>query len=321
MKNRILFALLFCSFNLGFSQIKDSIPAKQQFIINNNITYEYTKPKFSETFKYIPKDIFGLGKYLVNKENTTPVMLTVASTIAIIPFDEKITTGASQLGSHINLDNEGTYFRIKGVRMFPKNFPAAIYFIGNGGTTLLLGSSFFIAGKLKKDYRLQTTSSEIFEGFIATAIASQTLKRITGRQSPAKNMQKGSSGQWTFFPSFKAFQTKTPNYDAMPSGHLATFMTTLTIIVTNYPEVKWIKPVGYSLASLLAFQMVSSKVHWTSDYPIAVLFGYVIGKNIANRRINKIKNLKIGSSEINYKTHFTYANVQGFTTIGLTISF
>ena len=248
-------------------------------------------------------------------------MLTTASTIAIIPFDEKITDGASQLGSYVNLDNEGTYLRIKGVRMLPSNFPAAIYFIGNGGTTLLLGSGLLIAGKLKNDYRMQTTSSEIFEGFIATALASQTVKRITGRQSPVENMEKGASGKWTFFPNFRAFQTNTPNYDAMPSGHLATFMTTLTIIATNYPEVKWIKPIGYSLTGLLAFQMVSSKVHWTSDYPLAVLFGYVIGKNIANRRIHKIQSIKIGNNEIDYKTQFTYANINGFSTVGLTISF
>ena len=65
-------------------------------------------------------------------------MLTTASTIAIIPFDEKITDGASQLGSYANLDNEGTYLRIKGVRMFPSNFPAAIYFIGNGWYNIII---------------------------------------------------------------------------------------------------------------------------------------------------------------------------------------
>ena len=78
-----------------------------------------------------------------------------------------------------------------------------------------------------------------------------------------------------------------PYYDAMPSGHVATFMATFTVLTQNYPDVKWIKPVGYTLMTALAFQMMSSKVHWASDYPIAVLIGYVIGKTTANRRIKK----------------------------------
>ncbi len=273
-------------------------------------------------FKYIPNDLADLGKYLIDKDNFGTVALTTISTAAIIPFDKTLTNEVAKLGKPINLDNEGTYLRIKGTRILPSNIPAAIYYIGNGGTTLLLGSGLLIAGKIKNDYRMQITSSEIFEGFITTALVSQTVKRITGRQSPTSAISSGNpSGNWTLFPSFKAYQSNTPNYDAMPSGHLTTFMTTLTIIATNYPEVKWIKPVGYSLGGLLAFQMVSSKAHLTSDYPLAVLFGYVIGKNIANRRINKIHKIQLGHTEVDYKTQFTFANINGYSTIGLHISF
>ena len=30
---------------------------------------------------------------------------------------------------------------------------------------------------------------------------------------------------------------------------------------------------------LMGFEMLQSKVNWTSDYPIAVFMGYVIGKS------------------------------------------
>lgn len=321
MKKHFTF-LIFFYIILGFSQVKDSLDNKQLFIIDSNLRYEYQKPQFLDMFKYIPKDLVGLGSYLIHKENITPIMIATSSTLASIPFDQQLTNEAANLGSSINLDNEGSYIRIKGVRMLPSNLPAAVYFIGNGGTTLLISGGLFAIGKLKNNYRMLTTSNEIIEGFISTALVTQTVKRITGRQSPVRAIEEGNpGGNWTPFPSFSAFKTNTPNYDAMPSGHLATFMTTVTIVSTNYPEVKWIKPVGYSLAGILAFQMVSSKVHWTSDYPFAILFGYVIGKNIANRRIKKINTIRIAKQEINFKTNFSYANINGYSTIGLHISF
>ena len=111
---------------------------------------------------------------------------------------------------------------------------------------------------------------------------------MSGRQSPSPAIGNGNpGGQWKLIPSLKAYQTNTSNYDAMPSGHLATFIATITVIAANYPEIKYLEPVGYSLMGTMAFEMLSSKVHWASDYPLAILIGYVVGKTVANRRIIK----------------------------------
>ncbi len=111
---------------------------------------------------------------------------------------------------------------------------------------------------------------------------------MSGRQSPGPAIDSGNpGGQWKLIPSLKAYQTNTSNYDSMPSGHLAIFMATITVIATNHPEIKWIEPVGYSLMGTMAFEMMSSKVYWASDYPSAILIGYVVGKTVANRRIIK----------------------------------
>jgi len=94
-------------------------------------------------------------------------------------------------------------------------------------------------------------------------------------------------GDWHPFPSFSAFAKHTPNYDAFPSGHLMTATSALYVILGNYPDVQWIKPVGYTLIGVLGFEMVQANVHWVSDYPIAMVMGYIIGKNIANSKIEK----------------------------------
>lgn len=40
--------------------------------------------------------------------------------------------------------------------------------------------------------------------------------------------------------------------------------------------------VGYGLIGVLGFEMVQANVHWASDYPIAMVMGHIIEKNIAN---------------------------------------
>jgi len=106
-----------------------------------------------------------------------------------------------------------------------------------------------------------------------------------------------------------------------PSGHLTTLMATITVLATNYPELKWIKPVGYSLMGILSFQMISTRVHWVSDYPIAILIGYAIGKSAANRRIVKRYNNPMSERNANYKTNFTYSNIDGTNLVGLRLLF
>jgi prolyl-tRNA synthetase len=101
-------------------------------------------------------------------------------------------------------------------------------------------------------------------------------------------------------------------------------MATVTIIATNYPEYKWIKPVGYSAMGVLAFNMVSGKVHWASDYPIGIFIGYVMGKEIANRRITKIPKNKVGAVaplKNHYKINYSMNNYFNTTLFGATVTF
>jgi len=71
----------------------------------------------------------------------------------------------------------------------------------------------------------------------------------------------------------------------MPSGHMATMMGTVTVLTLNYPEKKWIKPVGYGIMGLIGFAMMNNDVHWASDYPLAIGVGYVTAQ--ATVRLNR----------------------------------
>jgi hypothetical protein len=322
-KHYVYFIIFFgCFYSLN-SQNSDFLT--QTFKISEHLDYSYTKPKFFDIFKYIPRDLAEFGKFTIQKENLLWTGLALGTTVAIIPFDQKLTDNASKLGEPIGWDKDHSYSKVFNLlRIIPNDINSAVYYIGNGGTTMLLSGTFYAIGKISNDYRALNTSNELIEVLLSVGVVTQTIKRITGRQSPSAAIRDGNpGGHWTPFPSFSAYQSKTPDYDAMPSGHVATFMATLTVIATNYPEIKWIKPVGYSLLGLMTFEMVSSKVHWVSDYPLALLIGYAIGKNAANRRITKVEKKHVNGTIIKqkFKTDFSFNFTPYFKTARVTITF
>ncbi|MBL0013177.1 MAG: phosphatase PAP2 family protein [Flavobacterium sp.] len=302
-KIRFLLPFVLISF-FTCAQTKDSLSiTTQTFKINDSTEYTYSRPKFIDLIRYIPDDLVGFGKFTIQKENLKWDALAIGSTLAIIPYDQKILEDSEKVGRRIGgWDRLSRYKRVLGIEIVPTSISSGVYYFGNGNTTLLLSGFFYAVGKIgKDDYRALNTSSELIEVLLSVGVATQTIKRISGRQSPIAATQDG--GAWHPFTSFTAFASDTPNYDAMPSGHIATYVATLAVIATNYPEIKWIKPVGYTLGTALAFNMVSGKVHWASDYPIAILLGYVIGKNAADRRITKTtKNSDIIPHQTKYKT-------------------
>lgn len=300
---------------------------KQQWVqVDPNTTYIFSKPRTIDLIRYVPSDLYQFGVSLTRKENLKWDALALGTTLATIPYDQKILEDAIDFGDRLGgWDESPRYKRVLGLEFFPTSVSSGIYYLGNGNTTLFLSGFFYIKGLInRQDYRALNTSSELVEALLSVGVTTQTFKRITGRQSPIAALETGyDGGHWTPFPSFSAFAKHTPYYDAMPSGHMATFMATLIIISTNYPEYKWIKPVGYSLGGLLAFSMVSNKVHWASDYPVGILIGYMIGKNIAKRRITVKKNNTVGMVQKKQRYDVSYSLNQFYNTqlAGVTLKF
>jgi membrane-associated PAP2 superfamily phosphatase len=158
----------------------------------------------------------------------------------------------------------------------PQNLNSVLYSIGEGSTSVLLCAGLFTYGKIKNDYRAIQTSNQLMQTLFAVGVTTQILKRISGRQSPFASTVAG--GKWRPLPNLGTYQDKVSSYDAFPSGHMATMMATLVVIKDNYPEKKWIGPVGYGLISVVGLAMVNNQVHWMSDYPLALGIGYVFGK-------------------------------------------
>src|SRR5205085_9149395 len=91
------------------------------------------------------------------------------------------------------------------------------------------------------------------------------------------------TGRWAIFPDQVDYAKRVPHYDAFPSGHVATALSTLTVIAENYPDQKWIRWIGYPVIAALGIGMVAEGIHWWSDYPLSIVLGYSFGKLLAHK--------------------------------------
>lgn len=304
------------------AQVKDTIindVKSQIYSLPNGEIYTYQKPKFSDCITKIPKDLVGTFHKMEEPENLVALGVSVLTTAVLIPSDQTILEKSRNLGEKLGLKSEAIYNNFGPLSNIPPNVTSGIYLVGNGTTPILLSMGFATYGLIKNDYRSLNTASGLIESLAVSGVFSQTIKRVSGRQSPAPALADGyPGGDWNPFPSFSAFAKHTPNYDAFPSGHMMTATSALYVIMGNYPEVKWIKPVGFTLIGVLGFEMIQANVHWASDYPIAMVMGYIIGKNIANSKMTKSKqNLTDKKYKIDYNASRTY----GYNMIGAKLTF
>jgi hypothetical protein len=263
-----------------------TLPASGQiYRFANNKEYIYEKPKLFQFLFHAPKDFYINFSETFRKNKLWKLGAIAAATTILVAYDQPMLDKAKDMGRRLNLSSkEGltSYFDFAGMSMRgPTDLGSAIFFIGDGWTHSFIAASFLGYGLTAKNNRALQTASQLVEGFLTTGLTVQFLKHISGRETP--NRASAPGGTWKLFPHPSQYSKNQPKYGAYPSGHMATSMMTVTVIAGNYPDQKYIRPLGYTLMTLLAFQMMNNGVHWASDYPLGIALGYTFGK-IAVRR-------------------------------------
>lgn len=261
-----------------FAQPIDSLV--QEYHINDTVYY-YPKPKPFSFITKIPATYAVAAKNVFRKQNLKPFAVITATTAVLLLVDQDFANKVHQASDYIGLDRERKYGKsitIVGLDLYdtPKNLNTWIYSVGEGIPPLLIAGGLWGFGLAKKDNRAISTASQIVQATTAAGFMTQFIKRTTGRESPFRATQPG--GKWRPFPKPSTYQKNVSMYDAFSSGHMGTMVTTYVVITENYPEKKWIKPVGISIMSLVGLAMVNNDVHWASDYPLAIGLGYAFGK-------------------------------------------
>ncbi len=202
----------------------------------------------------------------------------------VVPEHLPVIVGVAALtGGLIMVDHE-TYVASKSLydrSPVMKSVSESFVHVGDGSTHLGIAAAFGLFGLIAHDDRALRTGSQTVEALLASGITVQLLKRIAGRESPEK--ASGSRGVWRPFPNLKSYEHDQAKYYSFPSGHITTTMATLTVIAENYPEEKWIRPVGYVLLAGVGIGLVNVRYHWYSDLPLGLLLGYAFGKIAAHR--------------------------------------
>ncbi len=260
---------------------KNVTPGIEEIIICKKDTLVFRKPDLLHNIGYVPADLWQITKAPFYKKNWIGLSIIAASTGILIAKDQDIINWVRQKSDEMDLSPQTDYhimWKVGDTKILkvPKNANTTLYQLGEGGTSIMLAGGLWIYGKLKKDLRALNTATDLAETFVTLGVATQIMKRITGRESPF--MRTADGGRWKPFPSFAEYQRNTSAYDAFPSGHLATLMATVTVLSVNYPEKKWIRPVGYIIMGLSAWAMMNTEVHWAADYPLAIGTGYLSGK-------------------------------------------
>jgi len=291
-------------------------------VANDEVPAELPEPypQLLELPSYIYED-YQVAYDRVFSEDAIPYWWTVGlSTAALLALDEQWIAESERLGKKLGIGtkyNTNTVLGYKGIKILslPEDTGSFMYFIGDGWTTMAFVGGFLATGALTDDDKAYNVGFQLIEGLLATGISTQTIKHITGRQSP--NTKTESGGKWDFFPNQSDYFADIANYDAFPSGHLAVGTMTLTVISKNYPEKTWIIPTGITLLSLLSFQMNNNNVHWASDYPVAIALGYTFGSiayergqrslNMPNQNISRLQFQPIVSADgLGVSMHYTF---------------
>lgn len=301
-RNLLAITAVFIAFifpaNAQDSVVISPVKNSTQIHIYKGDTLEFARARLWNNIKAVPRDILNIGKYPFQKDHWINVTAIAVTSAILIANDQTLQDIVKNTSKRIGLDPETNYKVVWApanlrILKVPLNLNSALYQLGEGGSSLLVAGGFFIYGKIAKDYRSVHTAYDLTETFISMGVTTQILKRISGRESPFVATRPG--GRWQPFPSFSDFQKNTPTYDAFPSGHLATMMASVTVIATNYPEKKWIRPLGYTLIGLTGWAMMNTDVHWAGDYPLAIAIGYISGKitTLKHRKPARIYNTSL----------------------------
>jgi len=234
--------------------------------VQSSAQQEYV-PEWHSLITKLPEDWVRFWNTAFREENIPLIAGITVSTAALLATDNQTWRAADRwYTSSPTVKNASDLFE----------------YMGDGRPQFGLSAAFAAYGFIASDRRALRTGSEISEAILACGVVVQVLKHITGRESPYLSTRPG--GRWDFFPNQIQYHKHVPAYDAYPSGHIATALTTVTVVVENYPEWWWARPLGYTIVGLIGISMGNTGIHWYSDYPLGLALGYSFGMIAAHPR-------------------------------------
>ena len=217
--------------------------------------------KWYTMFERIPGDWVSGWNLTVRKDNIPTMLAITGLTAFAIATDHPVWDNSKKFYTSSQTSKDVSDFFVS---------------LGDGKPQFGLSAALALYGFIEKDNHALLTASQITESVLACGTVIQVLKHITGRESPFVSTRR--NGKWQFFPNQIQYHKHVPRYDAYPSGHIATTLATLTVVLENYPETKpWLRPIGYAIVGSVGVGLSNKGIHWWSDFPLGLYLGYQFG--------------------------------------------
>ncbi len=223
--------------------------------------FKYERPCMFDFLKNIPSGISEYTKRSFRSENIWNLSAMTVGTGLLVVYDDELLDVSNNLREQFGWSEQLDWY---------------MEHIGDGYLQLYVCSSLIGYGLVENDNRALQSASQIFESVFASGILVQILKHISGRESPF--VATTPTGKWRPFPNQADYHRLVPHYDAFPSGHISTITAMMVVLSENYPEYSFIKPLGFLAIALNGLGMMNTGVHWISDYPLGIAFGYGLAK-------------------------------------------
>jgi len=244
---------------IGTSDMQD------QYDLSGNTTESIVGPTWHGMVTNLPRDWYRSFGLSFRSGNLPEFVGLTTLTGALLITDKNMWTITRRIYTTSQFVHEvGNYAVLVGDQRFQLSFVTALTAYG------------LVAG----DKQAIRTASQSVEAVLASGVVVQLLKHITGRESPIATTR--SRGRWKFFPLPGQYDKNVARYYAFPSGHISSTMALITVVSNNYPNEKWIQPVGYTVAGLVGAGLVAKGMHWYSDLPLGIALGYLFG-NVVSR--------------------------------------
>lgn len=207
-----------------------------------------------------------VSRALIRKSEVFTVLGFGAAAAAISPADERLAR----------------WIRGPGVQGSSLQTAADVFnFVGDPGA-VIASAGLWVFGAATHRRPVMDAGLHIGESVVASGIITAALKVVLGRARPYVSADTNSR-DLQFLRGRKGGQ-----YQSLPSGHttaaFAFASATVSEAATWAPRQRWVRPVAYSAATLVALARMYDDKHWASDVLLGAGIGIASAK--ATVRIN-----------------------------------
>ena len=192
------------------------------------------------------------SRVLVNTSEAITFLSFGVAAAAVAPADVRLTHWIRGLGPTTTLTHVADVFN----------------FAGDPGT-VVASAGIWATGALTHNRRVADAGLHIGESVVTSGIVTGVIKVLAGRARPYATSDTNAR-DFQFMRGRKG-----GDFQSFPSGHSTAafaFAAALTSEVTA-PQRRWVGPVSYGVAGLVALARMYTDKHWASD----VVFGAGIG--------------------------------------------